>query len=271
MTDHSVDVVVSGGGIAGMVTAIAFAQAGFDTLCIDPQPPVTSRAADGADLRTTAFLQPARNFLAELGVWQYFSPETMPLDIMRIVDAGGAENPPRMRVEKEFNSAEVSDLPFGWNIPNTAARAALMTRMDDLENLTFLTGHSCERLFTREGEARVTLSNGDRYRAKLVVAADGRNSPMREQSGIPVQTTRFGQKALAFAVSHPIPHENVSTEIHRTGGPFTLVPLPDHDGMPCSAIVWMETGPNARALFEPITSEELMFQHYQLLRLLSIP
>ena len=92
-----------------------------------------------------------------------------------------------------------------------------MTRMDDLENLTFLTGHSCERLFTREGEARVTLSNGDRYRAKLVVAADGRTSPMREQSGIPVQTTRFGQKALAFAVSHPIPHENVSTEIHRTG------------------------------------------------------
>ena len=250
MTDHSVDVVVSGGGIAGMVTAIAFAQAGFDTLCVDPQPPVTSRAADGADLRTTAFLQPARNFLDELGIWQYFSPETMPLDIMRIVDAGGAENTPRIRVEKEFNSAEVSDLPFGWNIPNTAARAALMTRMDDLENLTFLTEHSCERLFTREGKARVTLSNRDRFRAKLVVAADGRNSPMREQSGIPVQTTRFGQKALAFAVSHPIPHENVSTEIHRTGGPFTLVPLPDHDGMPCSAIVWMETGPNARALFE---------------------
>ena len=99
MTDHSVDVVVSGGGIAGMVTAIAFAQAGFDTLCVDPQPPVTSRAADGADLRTTAFLQPARNFLDELGIWQYFSPETMPLDIMRIVDAG-AENPPACGLKK---------------------------------------------------------------------------------------------------------------------------------------------------------------------------
>ena len=105
MTDHSKDIVVSGGGIAGMVTAIAYAQAGFETLCVDPQPPVTSRAADGADLRTTAFLQPARNFLDDLGIWQYFSPETMPLDIMRIVDAGGAENPPRMRVEKEFNSS----------------------------------------------------------------------------------------------------------------------------------------------------------------------
>ena len=73
-----------------------------------------------------------------------------------------------------------------------------MTRMDDLENLTFLTGHSCERLFTREGEARVTLSNGDRYRAKLVVAADGRNSPMREQSGDPCANHTFWAKGIGL-------------------------------------------------------------------------
>ena len=211
MTDHSVDIVVSGGGIAGMVTAIAFAQAGFDTLCVDPHPPVTSRAADSADLRTTAFLQPARNFLDDLGIWQHFSPETMPLDTMRIVDAGGAEIPPRMRVEKEFKSSEVSDLPFGWNIPNTAARAALMTRMIDLENLTFLTGHSCERLFTREGERGYAIKRGSLSR-KIGCRGRWAQLPMREQSGISVETTRFGQKALAFAVSHPIPHENVSTE-----------------------------------------------------------
>jgi len=84
--------------------------------------------------------------------------------------------------------------------------------------------------------------------ARLLVAADGRNSPMRQALGIGVRTTRFGQKALAFAVTHPVPHDNVSTEIHRSGGPFTLVPLPDRDGGPCSAIVWMETGPEAARL-----------------------
>ncbi|MEX0285994.1 MAG: FAD-dependent monooxygenase, partial [Paracoccaceae bacterium] len=82
----------------------------------------------------------------------------------------------------------------------------------------------------------------------LVVAADGRNSPMRMAAGIEVTTTRFGQKALVFAVTHPSPHDNVSTEIHRSGGPFTLVPLPDLDGKPCSAVVWMEDGPEARRL-----------------------
>jgi len=73
---------------------------------------------------------------------------------------------------------------------------------------------------------------------------------MRAAAGISHRTTRFGQKALAFAVTHPIPHENVSTEIHRTGGPFTLVPLPDQDGRPCSAVVWMEDGPKAQRLHD---------------------
>jgi 2-octaprenyl-6-methoxyphenol hydroxylase len=81
-----------------------------------------------------------------------------------------------------------------------------------------------------------------------VIAADGRNSAVRQAVGIGVKTTRYGQKALAFAVTHPIPHENISTEIHRSGGPFTLVPLPDYQGKPSSAVVWMEHGPEALRL-----------------------
>ena len=63
---------------------------------------------------------------------------------------------------------------------------------------------------------------------------------MRAAAGIGVKTLRYGQKALTFAVTHPLPHQNISTEIHRSGGPFTLVPLPDLDGQHASAVVWME-------------------------------
>jgi 2-octaprenyl-6-methoxyphenol hydroxylase len=76
---------------------------------------------------------------------------------------------------------------------------------------------------------------------------------VREAAKIGVRTTRYGQKALAFAVTHPIPHGNVSTEVHRSGGPFTLVPLPDFTGAdgvarPSSAVVWMERGPEIARL-----------------------
>ena len=76
----------------------------------------------------------------------------------------------------------------------------------------------------------------------MLIGADGRDSPVRQALGIGVRTLRYGQKALAFAVTHDQPHHNVSTEVHRSGGPFTLVPLPDRDGKPSSAIVWMENG-----------------------------
>lgn len=124
-----------------------------------------------------------------------------------------------------------------------------MSRIKELKTVDFRPGRASEKLFTRTDEARVSLSDGTRIKTRLVIAADGRDSPMRQAADVPVTTRRFGQKALAFCVSHPIPHDNVSTEVHRTGGPFTLVPLPDVDGMPHSAVVWMDdsAASNARA------------------------
>ena len=243
---QDIDIFVSGGGVAGLAATIAFAQAGFTTLCADPAPPVTAREDAGADLRTTAFLQPSRAFLERIGIWKRLADHATPLQVMRIVDAGGPE--PEARATHDFDAADISDAPFGWNLPNWLLRREMLAHLESLPNARFRPGTGTAHVLTRESEARVTLTDGTRLRAKLIVAADGRNSPVREAAGIPVHTTRYGQKALAFAVTHDAPHGNVSTEIHRSGGPFTLVPLPDHEGRPCSAIVWMETGAEAQRL-----------------------
>lgn len=243
---ESCDILISGGGIAGLTAAAAFGSAGFSVICVDPAPPVTERDAEGSDLRTTAFLQPARALLDECGLWARLDDHAAPLDVMRIVDAGGETHQPRLT--REFRSADISDQPFGWNLPNWLLRREMLARLEALPNVQFRPGTATTRLFTREGEARVGLSDGATLRTRLVVAADGRESPMRRAAGIDVHTTRYGQKALAFATTHDIPHDNVSTEIHRSGGPFTLVPLPDWDGRPSSAVVWMERGPRAKEL-----------------------
>lgn len=240
------DIVVSGGGIAGLTAACVFGSAGFSVLCVDPAPPVTERDADGSDMRTTAFLQPAQALLERSGLWERLAPHAADLQIMRIVDAGGKA--PEPRVTKEFDAGDISDRPFGWNLPNWLLRREMVAQLQNLDNVEFRPGTGTTTLFTRNTEARVGLSDGAKVRCRLVIAADGRNSPIREAAGIGVKTTRYGQKALAFAVTHPIPHENVSTEIHRSGGPFTLVPLPDHEGRPSSAVVWMEEGQEVRRL-----------------------
>jgi len=246
MTRADFDIVVSGGGVAGLAAASVFGSAGFSVLCVDPTPPVTDRDAQGSDLRTTAFLQPAQALLDRAGLWDRLAPHAEDLQIMRIVDAGGPD--PEPRLTKEFDASDISEKPFGWNLPNWLLRREMVAHLDTLDTVEFRPGTGFSSLFTREAEARVGLTDGSRARCRLVIAADGRHSPVRDAAGIGVKTTRYGQKALAFAVTHPIPHENVSTEIHRSGGPFTLVPLPDYEGRPSSAIVWMEDGPEVERL-----------------------
>ena len=240
MTRETVDILISGGGVAGLTAAAAFGKAGFSVICADPTPPITERDAEGSDLRTTAFLQPSQILLDQVGLWDRYAPHAAALQVMRIVDAGGEVSEPRL--VKEFNASDISQKPFGWNLPNWLLRRELVAFLSEMPNVDFRQGVGTKSLFTRTDEARVTLTDGKQIACRLVVAADGRNSAMRDAAGISVKTMRYGQKALAFAVTHPQPHENVSTEIHRSGGPFTLVPLPEYKGLHSSAIVWMETG-----------------------------
>jgi 2-octaprenyl-6-methoxyphenol hydroxylase len=243
---ETTDILISGGGVAGLTAACAFGSADFRVICVDPAPPVTRAEDDGADLRTTAFLQPSIPVLQAAGLWTRLLPHAAALQIMRIIDAGGPE--PEARLIKDFDAADISDAPFGWNLPNWLLRREMVARLAELPSVSFRPGIAFARMLVRQTEALVTLSDGSQVSARLVIGADGRASPVREALGIAAKTLRYGQKALAFAVAHDIPHRNISTEVHRTGGPFTLVPLPDRDGRPASAVVWMETGPEVARL-----------------------
>ena len=238
MTRIATDILISGGGVAGLTAAAAFGTAGYSVVLVEPNPPVTDSADTGADLRTTAFLTPSVAVLQSAGLWDRLSPYASALQIMRIIDAGGIDNTPRLT--RDFNASEISDAPFGWNLPNWRLRREMVARLLELPNVTFVQGQSCARMLTRETGAIVTLTDGTIYNARLAIAADGRDSTLRTAAGISVKTTRYDQKALVFAVTHSQAHDNISTEIHRTGGPFTLVPLPDLNGQPCSSVVWME-------------------------------
>ncbi|MEM9386768.1 MAG: FAD-dependent monooxygenase [Pseudomonadota bacterium] len=245
MSDRA-DVFISGGGIAGLMAALLFGRAGFQVICVDPVPPVTDREAPGADLRSTAFLQPARRTLEKAGIWPHVATYATPLQVMRLLDV--STSPPKCR---DFDARDVSTQPFGWNLPNWLMRRELLNAIDDAPNVELRVGVGLAALREIDGskQARVVdLSDGTAVQAPLVIGADGRDSPTRKAIGVQANRVPFGQKALAFAVTHPEPHQNVSTEVHDTGGPFTLVPLADVGDQHASAIVWMDRAEVAEAM-----------------------
>jgi 2-octaprenyl-6-methoxyphenol hydroxylase len=243
----SVDIIVAGGGVAGLTAACAFGAAGFSVICVEPTPPITDAAQAGADLRTTAFLMPSVGVLQGAGLWEQLAPFAAKLQVMRIIDAGGPDGAVP-RAVRDFDASELSDQPFGYNLPNWLLRREMMTRIAQLPQVRFVQGQSCLGLVTRDAKAIVQLSGGGQIAARLVVAADGRGSILRAAAGIGVKTIPYAQKAMVFAVGHDAPHRDISTEIHRSGGPFTLVPLQDHQGRPASSVVWMEHSAEAARL-----------------------
>lgn len=242
------DILIAGGGVAGLTAAAAFAAAGFATLCVDAEPPVTEAGQPGSDLRTTAFLAPSVALLERIGLWPRLAPHAAALRVMRIADAGGAEA--AVRETADFVAAEIGADAFGQNLPNWLIRRELVAHLAALPGAGLRAPARVAGVTPRSAGAVLRLADGAQVRARLVVAADGRDSFVREAVGIRARRWSYGQKALVFSVAHDLPHDGVSIEVHRSGGPFTLVPLPDRDGAPASAVVWMDEGPRAQRLLD---------------------
>lgn len=248
-----VDALIVGAGNAGLAAALLFAERGFEAVVIDRAAPVLDPGDEAADLRTTAMLAPTAEALDRVGAWDALKETAAELSTMRMVDAGGAEN--EARATADFEALELDRPTFGYNVANTDLRRALLDRVAAEPRIRLIAPASLAHLAMRDRDVTAVLEDGVRITARLLVGADGRRSEIRDRIGVAARTIRYDQKAMVFCVAHQRPHGNVSTEILRQGGPFTLVPqvsagFADHR----SSVVWMESAPETdrlMALSEP--------------------
>jgi 2-octaprenyl-6-methoxyphenol hydroxylase len=214
MNNLSHEVVIVGGGPAGLIAAIAIAGAGIETALVTGPGPQT-------DHRTTALLTGSVAALAALGVWSECRDAAAPLRAMRIVD----DTRRLLRApEVRFDSSEIGLDAFGYNIENRHLLAALEQRARSLPGLARLDDHA-ESIAVEDEHVAIRLQGGTRLKARLAVGADGRHSICRAAAAIEKTTRRYPQTALTFNLRHSRPHHDISTEFHTESGPFTLVPL----------------------------------------------
>ena len=229
------DVLVAGAGPIGITAALACAQLGLRT-CI-------AGKAETRDVgRTVALLEGSLQLFQSLGLRSALEAISAPLEVMRIVD--DTDSIFRVR-PAEFRSAEMGLAAFGRNVENVAFVAMLLERAAGTSGLSML---DCMVEGYEFLPDRVRARIQDRtISAKLLIAADGGRSPARAAAGIEARTWAYPQSALTSILAHERPHQNVSTEFHARGGPFTLVPLPASKGDRWrSSLVWMTTHEEAR-------------------------
>ncbi len=227
------DVAVVGGGPAGLIAGIALAMRGVQVTLLAPKPP-------HADRRTTALLGSSVDILTDTGLWDAIAAKAAPLRKLRLVD--GTRRLIRTP-EVLFDSGEIGLDAFGYNIANEELLAVLRGALAGYSNLRLIE-EPAQDIGLNDNGVTLNLIGNKEVKARLVVAADGRNSICRAAAGIAMSKRPLTQCALALNLFHTRSHKDISTEFHTDSGPFTLVPM---QGLR-SSLVWVCKAADAERL-----------------------
>jgi 2-octaprenyl-6-methoxyphenol hydroxylase len=259
MSQHlSVAVCVVGAGPVGGTLACRLAGAGISTVVVDRAAlsPMEHPAFDG---RAYAISAGSRRLLLEAGLWDRLPESACPILDIRVSDGriGRRASP----LFLHFDHREAGAIPgstlgsspgvgtssgaFGWMVEARSLRVALNAHMHALPALRVFAPASAD-VERRDDGATVRIADGPRIECQLVVAAEGRNSPLREAARIPVTTLPYSQTAIVCAISHEKPHHNTALEHFLPSGPFAQLPMcasrdaEEGGAANVSAIVWTE-------------------------------
>ena len=209
------DIAIVGGGLSGLIAALAAADKGLQTALVAP--PVAE-----PDGRTTALLADSIAFLEEIGLWEGIKPIAHALRTMRILDG---TNRLIRAPQADFRASEIGLDAFGYNLENKVLAALLRERIAAATAIAVFEKPAAALKEIAPGRHAVMLEDGRTIEAAAYVAADGRHSMMRQALGIASRQWRYPQIALVMNLGHTLDHHDTSTEFHTETGPLTLVPL----------------------------------------------
>jgi len=234
--------------MVGLTLGIALAGAGVEVVVLEPRDPAaaTDAAFDG---RASAIARGTQRLLAALGIWPGMAAAAAPILDIRVSDGriGSAASHLFLHYGRD-ELAEETDEPLGYIVENRAIRTALHARAAEMPTLRFLAPEQLANLERGAGAApaAAVLSGGQHLRARLVVAAEGRGSPLRAAAGIRVTAWDYPQSGIVCTVAHEAPHHGVAHEHFLPAGPFALLPMTDapmtntEGGTHRSSLVWTE-------------------------------
>ena len=241
--EKKMDCVIAGGGYVGLSTAVAIKASAphLNVLLVDAAP----AEAVNSDERASAIAAAASRMLDQLGLWKELVEQAQPITEMIVTDSKTSD--PVRPVFLTFGNAEEpeSSEPFAHMVPNKALIKALRAKAKELK-IELLHGETVASFNTGDVQTDVTLGSGSSITTRLLIAADGVRSSLRDQAGIKTVRWDYNQMGIVTTVAHERPHNGRAEEHFLPGGPFATLPLTGNR----SSLVWTEPNDNAKRLME---------------------
>ena len=236
------DILIVGGGLAGLALASALGDTRFRIALVERRPP---RPAPDWDARIYAVSPANADFLQAIGAWKHMAPERIaPIHSMRVFGDGGAQ--------LYFSAYEAGVEELCWILESSLMACELWESVKRQGNLTLLCPAAPQALQVTSATAVLTLNDNNHVSAKLVVGADGRDSWVREALGLRAISTPYGEMGLVANFECQHPHRGIARQWFRCDGVLAWLPMAGNR----VSIVWSTPDENARAMLA-LSAEEL--------------
>ncbi|HEX4890516.1 MAG TPA: FAD-dependent monooxygenase [Alphaproteobacteria bacterium] len=245
-TQFDADILLIGGGLVGLTCALALGISGLRVSVLDAAPPAISLAPE-FDGRVSALGRASTRLLAALGVWPRLADQAQPINDILVSDGriGRGPSPLSLHFDHLEGDGEIAGQPLGHIVENRHLRAALVAALGDHAEMVSLRAASLVTGYAPDpGGVTVRLADGGHVRGRLCVAADGRESPLRQMAGLKTIGWDYGQSGIVATVHHDLPHGGLAHEYFLPGGPFAILPMTGNR----SSLVWTEPTARAQAL-----------------------
>lgn len=230
---HETEVVIVGGGLNGLLLALALAQGGVRSTVLDAGPRAL-REDPEFDGRAYALAVGARRMLTALGLWRELEGQAQPILEIKISDGRAGEGASRFWLH--FDHAEIEEGPMGHFLEDRYLRRTLLDAVDASPLVTMLWEAPVTEQALLPGGIAVQLADGRRVAGRLLVGCDGRGSGTAKRAGIGRVGWDYGQTGLVAALAHERPHHGIAHQFFMPEGPLAILPLPGNR----SSIVWTE-------------------------------
>ncbi|MBD2165067.1 FAD-dependent hydroxylase [Calothrix membranacea FACHB-236] len=235
---YDYDLVIVGGGIIGLTLASALKDSGLSILLVEAK----VASASVAKGQAYAIHMLSALIYQGIGIWDKMLPQIAKYQRVRLSDADFSE-------VVEFETADLGKPELGYVAEHQALLYPLQEFVRDCANVTYICPAEVLRTEYQKDIVAIEIKVAEEIRtvrSKLVVAADGSRSPIRQAANIKTHGWKYWQSCIVAFVQPEKPHNNTAYEKFWTSGPFAILPLP---GNRCR-IVWTAPHAEAKALCE---------------------
>lgn len=235
------DVVIVGGGMVGATIACALGDSDLSVAVLENFYPPEFEAVQPNDLRVSAISIASQNILQMVGAWDgVLSRRTCPYRRMKVWESN------EEKAATEFISDHIGHEYLGHIVENRVIQLSLLERLQAFANIDLICPAGVEEIDYSPGSSIVRLKDDREIVAKLLIAADGGESRVRQAAGIGVHKWDYEQFALVASVTTAYPQQDITWQQFTPTGPLAFLPLSGNN----ASLVWYNTPNNVKRLME---------------------